>query len=53
MYKFIFNKKLGRLFKNRKRIRTRHFFSSLNQYQTTVEIPYHFPEFWNLNFKTR
>ena len=25
MYKFIFNKKLGMLFKNRKRIRTWHF----------------------------
>ena len=51
MYKFMFNKKTGDIIqKSEKRLA---FFSSTNQYQTIVEIPYHFPEFWILNFKTR
>ena len=45
-------KKTGDVIKKSETYKNLAFFSSTNQYQTNVEIPYHFPEFWILKFET-
>ena len=52
MHNFLFNKKTGDVIQKSETYKNLAFFSSSNQYQTNVEIPYHFPEFWILKFET-
>ena len=52
MYKCIFNKKLGMLFKNRKRGRTWHHLALQINTKQMLKYLTIFPEFWVLKFET-